>query len=214
MYNTILKKAKEMYSLPMNTINTIKQSYYNEYSHAYRDNAIKLINSKLKNDNFVLTFQIRFSRATIKYTLQQILNDHELLKICHPLDLIQIGCLSKARELIQLNLKISNTINPRKFGNIKHYFKQKKQVQRPVKATAERNKEFSLSIFDIFINNQKIFLNVKIEQSINTFTLLLQDFILDKDLLFNTQLTELLKVGYLITEKTEKYELTKILEAY
>lgn len=204
------RKVKEIYSFPVNTINSLKQFYFDEYQKCY-NNSIKLLDSKLKNYEHILTFQITLSRATFKTNLIQFLNDKDLMETCHPIDIIKVGCLSKERELLQLKLISLNQYNKTNINN-KIIYATNDNGKKAL--SIETKLEPSLYIANIRIPGQIILVDIEISKSTNRFTVPLNDFCQDKDLLFNTRRSELLKLGYVVSELTEKYELNHILDEY
>ena len=200
-------KFRQLYSLPLKLVRFIRELYIENDQISSKDNLVKLANVRIKREIIFLEFQIKYSRATVYYKIDDIVNDLEFITVCHPSDLIQIGHLSKALEII----KLSNFINGKKrkplFNRVKSIFFNKK---RGINMNLASKREFPLSFSDVFYQNKILYIQFKISESNTMFNVPFDDFTCDKDLLFFTNPYDLIKIGYKTAELRNEFNLNSI----
>ena len=190
MYHKAVSKCFSIYFLPLKLLILFKKIMINNKdSNKTRCIDVRILDNRIKGDDFFIKIQIINCRATYEAPLFKVITDYNFIESCEPSSLIKLGYFSKIAE--------SNRI-----GSIDSTPKYKKTTFSLFNFIKKKNNENNIDINNYHYNFIELLSGIErelklfIKKSNSVFNVPFNDFMLDKSLLENIYPPDLLRIGY------------------
>ena len=188
MYNKALTIFNNIYYLPLNSLSVLKK-YFVPNSQYTRCIDVRVLDNRLKGDDFYIKIQIINCRATYECQLFKVISDYDFIESCEPISLIKLGYLSKIAE-------------DKRILSFKKKSKNKKRSFSLIDCIRNKNNENNINIDNYYYNFIEITSDIErelklfINRSNSVFNVPFNEMMLDKSLLENIYPPDLLRIGY------------------